>query len=96
MLFRSRDLFAVGGNLQVSLLGGYTPTVGDSFDFFNFTTLSGTFADIRLPTLDPAFAWDTSELYTTGSLRVTPIPEPASPLLLMASIGLLFYRRCRP
>jgi hypothetical protein len=63
------------GSLQVSLIGGFTPAAGNSFDILNWTTLSGTFASLALPTLS-GLAWDTTQLYTTGviSLASTGIP----------------------
>jgi hypothetical protein len=62
---------AAGGALNVSLVTPYSPAIGDSFDILDWTTLSGTFSTIQLPTLSGA-AWDTSQLYTTGTLYVLP------------------------
>lgn len=63
------SLLTLRGTLDVSLTGGFTPTAGESFDLFDWGTLSGAFAAINLPSL-PGLAWDTSQLYTTGTLSV--------------------------
>lgn len=64
---------AIGGALSVSLLGGFMPAVGSSFDLMDWGTLAGTFSSINLPTL-AAGQWDTSQLYNTGVLSVVPSP----------------------
>ena len=63
---------ALGGTLDVALIGSFTPTAGQTFDLFDWTTLSGKFSLIMLPNLnDGPLGWDTSHLYTTGVLAVT-------------------------
>jgi hypothetical protein len=44
--------------------------IGESFDLLDWGTLSGTFSTLVLPQLGPGQIWDTSQLYTTGVLRV--------------------------
>jgi hypothetical protein len=63
-----------GGSLLVSLLNGFAPAVGNSFDLFDWSTLSGTFANIQLPKLAGGLTWNTSQLYTTGTLSVGGVP----------------------
>lgn len=41
-------------------------------------------AQADLPTLSSGLAWNTSALYTTGTIRVQSVPEPAS----IAALGL--------
>ena len=60
---------SVGGTLNVSLINGFSPAAGQSFDILNWGSLSGTFAALSLPVL-PGRAWNTSQLYTTGVLSV--------------------------
>jgi hypothetical protein len=60
---------ALDGTLNVSLINSFTPVIGNSFDILDWTTLSGTFSTIQLPSLTGA-AWDISQLYTTGTLNV--------------------------
>jgi hypothetical protein len=61
---------SVGGQLTVSLIGGFTPGAGNQFDLLDWGTLSGTFSALQLPGLGSSLAWDTSQLYTTGVLSV--------------------------
>ena len=64
---------SIGGILSVSLINGFMPAVGSSFDLLDWGTLSGTFSSLSLPTLATG-QWDTSQLYTTGVLSVIPSP----------------------
>ncbi len=64
-----------GGSLVIELTNGFTPAAGDAFDVFDFdpARAAGTFAAITVATnglLPPGLAFDTSEIYTTGILRV--------------------------
>jgi fibronectin-binding autotransporter adhesin len=61
----------LGGALQVALTGGFSPSVGQSFDILNWTTLNGTFSSVSLPALPAGKAWDTSLLYTSGVISVS-------------------------
>jgi len=91
------DLLSVGGTahlegrLEVSLLEGFRPEDGDSFDILNFRVLSGEFDDISLPKLAAGLVWDTSSLHGDGSLAVVPEPSPLL-LLAMASVVLILPR----
>ena len=79
-----------GASLQVVLLDGWVASVGQSYDLFDWHgTLAGSFSSISLPGLAEGQVWDTRGLYTTGEIRVTAVPEPASACLLLAGIGLL-------
>ena len=60
----------LGGSLDVSLTGGFTPQQGQAFTLFSGGTLSGAFSSIQLPDLVSGLAWNTSQLYTTGILAV--------------------------
>jgi T5SS/PEP-CTERM-associated repeat protein len=66
---QSSGALAFDGTLQVSLIGGFTPVAGQSFNLFDWASLSGTFDVLQLPAL-AGLAWDTSELYTDGVLSV--------------------------
>jgi hypothetical protein len=63
------------GTLQISLINGFTPAAGNSFDILDWSTLSGTLSSLVLPTL-PGLAWDTSQLYTTGIISLTSTGIP--------------------
>lgn len=60
----------VGGTLEVSLIDGFTPTAGQTFDFFNAANVSGTFSSLTLPAID-GLTWNTSQL-ATGVLSLVP------------------------
>jgi probable HAF family extracellular repeat protein len=66
--FVTGDL-SLDGLLEVSILPGFTPAAGQSFDILDWGSLSGTFAAINLPTL-AGLSWNTSQLYMTGVLSV--------------------------
>lgn len=88
---------ALGGTLRVSFLGNYAPVGSESYDLLNWGSLSGTFAALDLPALADGLAWDTSALYTTGTLGVTgsAIPEPSTYAMIagLAALGLALRRR---
>jgi hypothetical protein len=61
---------AFDGTLLVALANGFAPASGSSFDLFNWATTSGTFDTLTLPDLNAGLTWDTSQLYSSGVLRV--------------------------
>ncbi|QDT74224.1 hypothetical protein [Lacipirellula limnantheis] len=61
--------FSTNSALEVSLINGFTPLIGQTFDILNWGSLSGQFSSVALPTL-PGASWDTSQLYVNGTLRV--------------------------
>ena len=81
-----------GSSLAVSL--GYAPMAGDSFDIMNWGSESGMFDTLSLPSLPGGLTWDSSNLYTNGSIAV--VPEPATMLMLIIAAGLcLMFKRTR-
>jgi len=85
------DHLTLGGHLDVKLLYGFMPHLGNSFDLLD-GDFSGRFSDMTLPALGGGLRWDTSDLYTVGSLEV--VPEPSTLLLLAVSgLGVLLRRR---
>ena len=59
------------GILDLILINGFTPELGNMFDILDWGSLAGSFDEINLPSLGPDLDWDTSSLYATGVLTVT-------------------------
>jgi len=100
------DLLVIGGDFGITTgatLKLTNPNAlafqdGDGFRLFDWSgvgTLSGTWAidstDLNLG----ALMLDTSSLYTSGTIRITSVPEPSSALLTMLGITALVLRRQR-
>lgn len=82
----ARSLTLMQPSLEVDLEAGFTPAAGDTFKVLSFASLTGTFGSMSLPTLPSPLVWNTSELYTTGTLGVEapsettpPDPTPSDP-----------------
>lgn len=90
------DFAISGGTLDVDFFGSsYTPMAGDTFDFWDVGgTTTGFFSSVDLPSLNSGLTWDTSQLYSSGALSISAVPEPSSLSLLVAfSLGLARARR---
>jgi probable HAF family extracellular repeat protein len=61
---------SLSGTLAVTLINGFNPVAGISFDVLDWSSLTGTFEALQLPALGGSLSWDTSQLYTTGVLSV--------------------------
>jgi autotransporter-associated beta strand protein len=79
----------LAGTLDVSLWNGFDPVAGNSFDLLEWDTLHGTLNFVNLSGLSAGLSWDTSSLYTTGTLSVhsNAHPVPALGALLLAVFG---------
>jgi hypothetical protein len=65
------DSLSLDGTLLVSLINGFVPQLGDSFDILDFNAIaSGTSATVSLPELTGRNSWDASSLYTDGLIVV--------------------------
>jgi Tol biopolymer transport system component len=84
-------LLSLDGALDVRLLDGFVPSYGSTFDLLEFGSLLGRFDTIELPALDGGLDWDTTSLYTTGT--ITAVPEPQSAIL--GFVALLFVYAAR-
>jgi hypothetical protein len=60
---------SLAGTLDVSLIEGFTPNAGQSFNILDWGGLTGTFTSINLPSLE-GLAWNTSQIYSNGILSV--------------------------
>ncbi len=72
---------------------GETFKSGDSYSIFSSASISALSPVINLPALQSGLQWDTSGLFTEGSIRV--IPEPSSLVLTMLASGVMLIRRKR-
>lgn len=88
-----------GGTLNLSLINDFAPSSGDTFDLFNYTAATGTFDTVNLGSLSSGLAWDTSALYTTGTLSVitSAVPEPSTyaAILGACALGFVAWRKRR-
>jgi autotransporter-associated beta strand protein len=73
-LLRVLGRLTYGGALSVTNLAG-TLTNGDSFKILDATNDTGAFATLSLPALGSGLGWNTSALYTNGTLSVVMLPR---------------------
>lgn len=95
----------LGGTLKINDLTDVATelTLGSSWQLIDWTNVTvasgpqytGGFSAFELPDLDPGLAWDLSQLYTTGFVSVSVVPEPGRLLLLGAGLLVLGLRRRR-
>jgi T5SS/PEP-CTERM-associated repeat protein len=60
----------LGSTLDLSLINGFTPVIGDSFDILDWGSITGSFDTINLPALGVGLGWDTNSLLIDGTLSV--------------------------
>ncbi|HEV2972605.1 MAG TPA: PEP-CTERM sorting domain-containing protein, partial [Pirellulales bacterium] len=88
------NLATLDGTLDVSLVNGFKPTVGEQFDVL-LGANTGSFPFNTSP--DPGFTY--SVAYLPDRVRITvdtvPVPEPSSLALLLAAVALIAFRRRR-
>jgi len=93
-----RGTTMLAGELMVTLTGGFQPAAGDRFPILTLAESLGNFGQLSLPDLPDGMKWDTSQLYTSGSLAVSAVPE-ATTLALAAfgipALAVVLYRRKR-
>jgi hypothetical protein len=103
------DEYLVGGTLTinqatlaVTLTGGFVPASGESFKILSWGSLSGTFGTVALPALSTGLVWNTSALYTSGTISVAspggsgetdgPLPSWAIAALAAGLVGIASRR----
>ena len=82
-----------GSSLSVTLIDGFVPQGDEVFDIMDFAGLSGEFSTRSLPSLGGGLTWDTSGLYTSGTITVAP--EPATLGLVAVGVAGTILRRRR-
>lgn len=66
-----RDV-TINGTLNVSLLGGFEPAIGDVFTILRQgRNVSGSFSTVNLPKLSGKKVWDVVEYSSTDGIRIT-------------------------
>ncbi|MFM2141912.1 MAG: hypothetical protein RLZZ476_456 [Verrucomicrobiota bacterium] len=86
------------GSIGVTFAGGYTPSLGHSFDLLDWSGVSGlstSLLNLSTAGFDPSWVWDTSLLTTNGTLSIALVPEPSRGLMLMMAAGAVLQRRRR-
>ncbi len=83
-----------GGTLKLTSWQGFVAQAGDRFDLLDWGSESGSFSSIDASglLLAPGTQLDTSQLYSTGEINVTAVPEPAALALWAGGLGLLAVR----
>jgi hypothetical protein len=82
--------------LQISIVDGYQPKLGDSFQVLDYSSLAGSFNSVQI--LNNPQDQFTPEYGADGlTLTVTAVPEPASfgSVLMASLLALCRHQRCR-
>ncbi len=81
----------LGGKLVLTSWNGYVAQAGQHFDLLDWGTTSGVFKSIDATgfLLAAGTKLDYSELYSTGTISVTAVPEPGSWALMLAGLAAL-------
>nr|WP_090374452.1 FG-GAP-like repeat-containing protein [Dyadobacter sp. SG02]SEI59214.1 Por secretion system C-terminal sorting domain-containing protein [Dyadobacter sp. SG02] len=64
-----------GGTINVSLINGFAPALGDEFTIIDAGALSGTFPTINLPSVAPKI-WETTYDASNGTLKLKVVNDP--------------------
>jgi len=83
-----------GSTLGVTLINGFVPQGGETFDIMEFAGVSGEFGTLSLPVLGGGLSWDTSDLYTGGTILVAPEPATLA-MVAMGAVAMVVRRRRR-
>ena len=86
---------SLGGTLEISLLDGYHPMLGDSFRVMDFNSRTGDFDSIQVLGAS-GFQFTTEYNADSLTLVTEAVPEPSTMILaLAAAASLLLVSRCR-
>ncbi len=82
------ETLTLDGDIVVTLINGFNPSAGDSFDLLDWGALTDNGYSLTLPGLGAGLSWDTSGFGSAGTLLV--IPEPSTFALLgLGAVALL-------
>lgn len=84
------DALSFDGTLILQVDAGAAS--GGVFDLLDFAHAAGRFAGVQVHGVATERV-DLSRLYSTGEVRIAPVPEPASALLVLGGLALLLARR---
>ena len=90
------DLLSLGGTLELALLDGFEPEIGDSFVLFEYGSLDATHN--AFDTLSIPFDGEFTISYGTGTnsqVVLRAVPEPGALVLLLLGLAALLLRRNR-
>ncbi len=77
--------FTLGGTLDVALMGGFVPQLGNTFDLFDSASVTGAFGTLHLPALTGSLSWNTSLLASTGVISVAGLSVTPTSYTLAAA-----------
>lgn len=83
----------LAGTLDVTLINGFAPSLGDTFLLIDGGTLTGSFATTHLPTLPAGEQWLVTQ--TASDYSLTVVPEPALGTASLTALAAMFSRRLR-
>ncbi|WP_419194782.1 glycosyl hydrolase [Novipirellula herctigrandis] len=83
-----------GTMLELILLDGFQPLVGDHFDVLDFTVFSGQFGTIEAPTLANG-NWDFRRFQSDGIISVSAVPEPSALIAMLLCLAPIMIARRR-
>ncbi len=75
-IVESQGPITLAGTVNVSLINGFTPVAGQSFDLFVDDGGFATTALLNLPALPPGLSWNSSAFATTGVVSVVTGSDP--------------------
>ena len=81
----SGSLNLLGGTLDVVLLNGFVPSLGDSFEILQYAQVSGDFGTESYPALGTGLSWERTTSAT--AMTITVVPEPSLSWLAFAGLA---------
>ena len=85
------DQFTLAGTINLTLIGGFQPEKGDSFDLFDYNAIDASgfniASELVLPALGSDLFWNSEQFISSGILVV--VPEPGAAMALLGATGLM-------